>query len=61
MLRRHPGAVALILTGDTTEERLHDAQASGYAVLHKPVTGRALREALSVALSQAPPRLDTAA
>lgn len=61
MLQRHPGAVALILTGDTSHERLQDVRASGYAVLHKPVTGRALREALSVALSRAPPRLDTAA
>ncbi|MCC6532853.1 MAG: hybrid sensor histidine kinase/response regulator [Burkholderiales bacterium] len=34
---------ALLVTGDTAPDRLLEAQASGYSVLHKPVTAQDLR------------------
>jgi len=34
---------ALIITGDTAPERLRDAQASGYPLVHKPVPPAVLR------------------
>ncbi len=35
---------AILITGDTAPERLREAQASGYTLLHKPVGPQALRE-----------------
>jgi PAS domain S-box-containing protein len=37
---------AVLLTADTAPERLREAQASGYLLLHKPVTPAALRRTL---------------
>lgn len=34
---------AFLITGETTPGRLHEARASGYQLLHKPVDPRALR------------------
>ena len=38
---------AFLITGDTAPERLREAQASGYQLLHKPVDPMALRAALN--------------
>jgi PAS domain S-box-containing protein len=38
---------AVLLTGDTAPERLRQARASGLPVLHKPVNGRELKEAVA--------------
>jgi signal transduction histidine kinase/FixJ family two-component response regulator len=47
-VRRHLGRAvpAAILTGDTAPERLREATASGYVLLHKPVKPHRLRVAL---------------
>lgn len=37
---------AVIITGDTSPERIRDAQASGYTLLHKPLDTRQLQELL---------------
>ncbi|WP_020396535.1 ATP-binding response regulator [Thiolinea disciformis] len=41
---------ALLITGDTSEERLREANASGLYLLHKPVAPARLRVAMSVLL-----------
>ena len=43
---------ALLITGDTAPDRLQEAQLSGLALLHKPVTETALRKALVALLSE---------
>lgn len=45
---------AVIVTGDTAPERLQEAQASGFTILHKPVQAAKLRELLENLVS-APP------
>lgn len=47
-LRKLAGAPipALVVTGDTAPDRLQEAQASGYPLLHKPVTPTRLRAAM---------------
>jgi signal transduction histidine kinase len=47
-LRKLAGAPipALVVTGDTAPDRLREAQASGYPLLHKPVTPTRLRAAM---------------
>jgi len=42
---------ALLITGDTAPERLRDATASGYRLLHKPIAPMALRAMLNRLLS----------
>jgi signal transduction histidine kinase len=42
---------AILVTGDTTPERLRDASASGFQILHKPVPPMTLRALLSRILS----------
>ncbi len=42
---------AVIVTGDTAPERLREAVASGWPLLHKPVTQAQLREAVATALA----------
>ena len=37
---------AIIMTGDTSPQRLRDAQSTGALLLHKPVSAAQLREAL---------------
>lgn len=41
---------ALIVTGDTSPSRLQEVSASGNRILHKPITGEELREAIAAAL-----------
>jgi|AGTN01.3.fsa_nt_gi PAS domain S-box len=43
---------AIIVTGDTAPERLQQAQALGYGLLHKPVRADALRRAMDEALAR---------
>jgi len=43
---------ALLVTGDTSPERIHEATASGLVLLHKPLTDDVLRAAISTALAQ---------
>ncbi|MFC4352046.1 ATP-binding protein [Fodinicurvata halophila] len=45
---------ALLITGDTTPEVLHQAQISGYHLLHKPVTPMALRSILTHLIGAGP-------
>lgn len=45
---------AFLISGDTTPERLREAQASGFRLLHKPVHPMKLRAMVSQALKQAP-------
>ncbi len=45
---------ALLITGDTAPDRLRDAQASGLALLHKPVDAARLRRAMTEALRSTP-------
>ena len=47
-LRGHLGwpVPAIIMTGDTSPQRLRDAQSTSALLLHKPVSTRQLREAL---------------
>ena len=52
-LQRTVGTVpALLVSGDTSPERLREAHASGLPLLHKPVTPARLREALLAALAK---------
>jgi CheY-like chemotaxis protein len=37
----------MLITGDTAPDRLKEAQASGYLLLHKPVPNSRLREAIA--------------
>jgi signal transduction histidine kinase len=46
---------ALLITGDTGPERLREMEASGVAVLHKPVQDQVLRDALGRLLGVAAP------
>lgn len=43
---------AIIITGDTAPDRLREAEASGYHLLHKPLAPARLRALLSYVLSQ---------
>ena len=49
MLRAHwgPGIPAIILTGDTSPQRLRDAQSTAAVLLHKPVSPSQLRETIA--------------
>jgi CheY-like chemotaxis protein len=40
---------ALIVTGDTSPSRIKEATASGHRLLHKPITGEELHEAIVAA------------
>ena len=51
---------ALLITGETTPERLREALASGLVLLHKPVNPQALQDAIAMALSASPPGGDVA-
>ena len=42
-----PDLPAVIITGDTAPERIKEAKASGFELLHKPVTGGKLRALLN--------------
>ncbi len=43
---------AIIVTGDTSPSRLKEVSASSVRILHKPVTGEELSEAIRAALSE---------
>ncbi len=47
-IRDHYAAAipSIIITGDTAPERLREAEASGFSILHKPIQAPQLREAL---------------
>jgi signal transduction histidine kinase len=47
---------AIIITGDTAPDRLREAQASGYYLLHKPIAPAKLRALLSRILEENPPQ-----
>jgi two-component system, sensor histidine kinase len=52
-LRERLGDVpALLVSGDTAPERLHEARASGLPLLHKPVSAEKLTEAMLAALQR---------
>jgi CheY-like chemotaxis protein len=53
-MQNHLGypVAALIITGDTGPERLQEADASGYPLLHKPVQPAKLRSTLQYLLSK---------
>ncbi|WP_308873942.1 hypothetical protein [Thiothrix subterranea] len=44
---------AMLITGDTSEERLREATASGLYLLHKPVAPSRLRTVMTQLLKQA--------
>jgi len=37
----------MLITGDTAPDRIKEAEASGYLLLHKPVPNEVLREAIA--------------
>ncbi|WP_049975891.1 response regulator [Azospirillum sp. B506] len=41
---------SVVLTGDTAPERIADAEASGYRILHKPIAAKEVAQLLSDAL-----------
>jgi two-component system, sensor histidine kinase len=43
----------MLITGDTAPDRLKEAQASGYLLLHKPVPNDRLREAIEELIRRA--------
>lgn len=54
-LRAQLGNVpAVILTGDTGTSRIQEAQKSGFTILHKPLSGEQLRDALGELMGQTP-------
>ena len=44
----------MLITGDTAPDRLKEAQASGYLLLHKPVANDRLREAIEELIRAVP-------
>ena len=49
-----PSTVGAIITGDTSPERIREAVASGYTILHKPIEPAALRKLIDSAAAIAP-------
>ena len=45
---------AIIMTGDTSPQRLRDAQSTSALLLHKPVSTGQLRDAITLLQQQAP-------
>ncbi|WP_148219699.1 hybrid sensor histidine kinase/response regulator [Azospirillum sp. B510] len=45
-----PAPACVVLTGDTAPERIADAEASGYRILHKPIAAKEVAQLLSDAL-----------
>lgn len=43
---------SVVLTGDTAPQRIADAEASGYRILHKPIAAKEVAQLLSDALPQ---------
>lgn len=56
-LRTHLGTAvpAIIMTGDTSPQRLRDAQSTSALLLHKPVSTGQLREAMVQLITQPQP------
>lgn len=49
-----PATVGAIVTGDTSPERIREAAASGYTILHKPIEPAALRKLIDSAVPASP-------
>jgi CheY-like chemotaxis protein len=49
-----PSTVGAIITGDTSPERIREAVASGYTILHKPIEPAALRKLIDSAVADSP-------
>jgi CheY-like chemotaxis protein len=60
-LRRHFGkpVAAMLITGDTAPDRIAEAQASGFLLLHKPLAAGKLRAAIGHLLRPQPPEART--
>lgn len=60
-LRRHFGrpVTAMLITGDTAPDRIAEAQASGFLLLHKPLAAGKLRAAIGHLLRPQPPEART--
>lgn len=54
-LHAHSPLPAIIITGDTAPHRIQEAQASGYQLLHKPISAAKLRTLMSYTLLKAEP------
>ena len=52
----HAAPLSVVLTGDTAPERIVDAEASGYRILHKPIAAKEVARLLSDALLGGPDR-----
>jgi CheY-like chemotaxis protein len=50
---------AVIVTGDTSPSRIKEATASGHRILHKPITGEQLHEAIAAACVDGRESIDT--
>jgi signal transduction histidine kinase/CheY-like chemotaxis protein len=50
-----PSTVGAIITGDTSPERIREAVASGYTILHKPIEPAALRKLIDSAVASIAP------
>jgi signal transduction histidine kinase len=49
-----PSTLGAIITGDTSPERLREAVASGYTILHKPIEPAALRKLIETTVAASP-------
>jgi len=56
-----PGVPAILVTGDTAADRIREAQASGYPLLHKPLSHARLRATVTSLLRQSRPALSSGA
>jgi len=45
----------MLITGDTAPDRIKEAQASGYLLLHKPVANEVLHAAIARLMQMQPP------
>ncbi|PWC57392.1 histidine kinase [Azospirillum sp. TSH7] len=52
--RGFPAPASVVLTGDTAPERIADAEASGYRILHKPIAAKEVAQLLSDSLTDRP-------
>jgi CheY-like chemotaxis protein/anti-sigma regulatory factor (Ser/Thr protein kinase) len=55
-----PSTVGAIITGDTSPERIREAVASGYTILHKPIEPAALRKLIDSAVTSLTPNTTNA-
>jgi two-component system, sensor histidine kinase len=50
----------MLITGDTAPDRIKEARASGYLLLHKPVTNEVLHAAIARLMQMQPPAVEGA-